>query len=142
LKQQEKDMTLRILIVEDDRTSRVVMSGMLKPYGECSIAVNGKEAVRIFTETLEQGKRFDLVCLDIMMPEMDGQEALKQIREVESQNGIFGLDGVKIMMTTALADSSSLLTAFREQCESYIVKPITKKKLLEQLRYLGLVLRQ
>lgn len=132
-------MDLDILIVEDDQTSQLVMSGLLKPYGQSSIAKNGKEAVRIFSEKLARGERFDLVCMDIMMPEMDGQQALKEIRELESQQGIAGLEGAKIIMTTALSDSKSLMTAFREQCEAYIVKPVTKEKIVEQLTSLGLL---
>lgn len=132
-------MGLNILIVEDDSTSQLVMSGLLKSYGQSSIARNGKEAVRMFSDKLARGERFDLVCMDIMMPEMDGQQALKKIRELESQQGITGLEGVKIIMTTALADSKSLMTAFREQCEAYIIKPVTREKIVEQLCHLGLL---
>jgi len=132
-------MGLKILVVEDDFTSRKVMCGMLNPYGDCDIAVNGKEAVRAFKEALDHGKKYDLICLDIMMPEMDGQDALKEIRRIERERNIIGSDSVKIIMTTALSDSKSLMHAFREQCEAYIVKPIRKEKLLEQLHLLGLV---
>jgi two-component system, chemotaxis family, chemotaxis protein CheY len=134
-------MTLNILIAEDDNTSRIVINGMLTPYGKCDTAVNGKEAVRFFSEALEQGREYDLVCLDIMMPEMNGQDVLKEIRRIELENGISGSDGVKIIMTTALADSKTLMKAFREQCEAYIIKPIRKLDLLEQLHILGLVPR-
>jgi two-component system chemotaxis response regulator CheY len=132
-------MGLNILIVEDDPTSQLVMSGLLKSYGQSTIAMNGKEAVQIFSETLAKGERFDLVCMDIMMPEMDGQQALVKIRELESQHGITGLEGAKIIMTTALADSKSLMSAFRGQCEAYIVKPVTREKIVEQFRNLGLL---
>jgi two-component system, chemotaxis family, chemotaxis protein CheY len=134
-------MGLKILVVEDDFTSRKVMCGMLKPYGDCDVAVNGKEAVRAFSEALDQGKKYDLISLDIMMPEMDGQDALKAIREIERKKDIAGSDSSKIIMTTALSDSKNLMQAFQEQCEAYIIKPIRKEKLLEQLHLLGLVPR-
>lgn len=132
-------MALNILIVEDDFTSRIVMCGLLKPYGNCDVAVNGMEAVTAFQEMAKQGGKYDLICLDIMMPGMDGQTVLKKIRKIESKNNISGTDSVKVIMTTALADKDNIMTAFREQCEAYIIKPIIKEKLLEQLQNLGLI---
>ncbi len=130
-------MTLKILIVEDDFASRKVMNAQLKLYGNCDTAVNGKEAVNAFREAIEEGQRYDLICLDIMMPEMNGHEALKKIREIELKNGIYGFEGVKIIMTTALADSKNVMEAFKEQCEGYLVKPVRKEKLIELLQTLG-----
>jgi len=73
------------------------------------------------------------------MPKMDGQETLKQIRQYEKEKEICGLDGVKILMTTAIDDSDSIKTAFREQCEGYLVKPIDKQKLIQKLKELDLI---
>lgn len=132
-------MGLKILVVEDDFTSRKVMCGMLQAYGKCDIAVNGKEAVKAFSEALDKGEKYDLICLDIMMPEMDGQAVLKEIKRIELSKDMIGSDCAKIIMTTAMSDSKSVMQAFREQCEAYIVKPIRKEKILEQLHLLGLV---
>ena len=74
---------MKILIVEDDFGSRISIQKMLSPFSECEIAVNGKEAVDAFTQSLESGAPYDLICMDIMMPEMNGKEALKIIREKE-----------------------------------------------------------
>ncbi len=129
---------MKILIVEDAFLSRQVLCKFLSGYGDCDIAVNGKEAVEAFKMAIENEK-YDLVCLDVMMPEMDGHEALTEIRAIEAQKGVTGLRGVKIIMTTALGDSKNILKAFKEQCESYLVKPITKDKLHLELKKLGLV---
>ncbi len=130
---------LRILIVEDDFASRKVLSVLLKAFGECDVAVNGIEAVQAFDLAIEEGALYDLICLDILMPEMDGHEVLKKIREIEEKNEISGSDRVKIIMTTALSDSKNVIEAFREQCEAYIVKPITKEELFKQMRALGFI---
>jgi two-component system chemotaxis response regulator CheY len=130
---------MKILIVEDDFASRTLMNGFLKQFGECHIAVNGKEAIGIFLQALETDNRYDLICLDILMPLMDGQEVLKKIREIELRKGIRGSQSVKIIMTTALSDKKNILGAFNEQCEAYIVKPIKKEKIIEQLSILGLI---
>ncbi|MBF0545007.1 MAG: response regulator [Candidatus Riflebacteria bacterium] len=130
---------MRILVVEDDFVSRCVFSEYLKPYGEVDVAENGLEGVNAFQAALNEGKPFQLVCLDIMMPEMDGQTVLKEIRILEEKREIRGLDGAKVIMTTALDDFQSIMTAFKGQCEGYLVKPIEKAKLVQQLKNLGLI---
>lgn len=130
---------MKTLVAEDDFVSRSVLQEILAPFGQCDVAVNGAEAVDAFRKAIEAGNPYDLVCLDIMMPEMDGQAALKLIREYEATHGITGGDGVKIIMTTALGDFNNIMTAFREQCEAYLLKPIGKDALYKQLRFLGLI---
>ncbi len=130
---------MNILIVEDDPTSRLLLEELLKPYGVCKIAENGLEAVQAFTNSLQQGsRRFDLICLDIMMPEMNGQDALVEIRRIEQQNDIGGNDMTKIIMTTALEDAKNIMQALlRGPCEGYITKPINRDKLYKTLTDLG-----
>src|ERR1035438_5296606 len=127
------------LIVEDDFTSRLLLQQLLKNYGPCHIAVNGKEAVEAVRLALEGEEYYDLICMDIMMPEMDGQQALKEIRALEEARGFISPDGAKIMMTSALADSDSVLEAIKGQCNYFLAKPIVKAKLLEALRKLVLI---
>jgi len=122
---------MKTLIVEDDLTSRLLLHGLLKKYGPTEVATNGKRAVAAVTAALATGELYDLICLDIMMPEMDGRQALKEIRGLEERDG---RAGAKVLMTTALRDKENILGAFREQCDGYLVKPIKKAKLLEYLR--------
>ena len=131
---------MRCLIVEDDFVGRKLMQKYLSDYGECDVAVDGKEAVEAFRQAIEDKSPYDLVCLDIMMPNMNGHEVLSTIREIEIWNGISGLDGVKVIMTTALGDSENVMGSFREGCEAYIIKPIRKDALLAQIEKLGLSL--
>lgn len=133
------DVSLRILIVEDEFGSRKLMQKFLAPYGVCDLAVDGEEAVEAFKLAMKEEEPYDLVCLDIMMPKKDGQTVLREIREIEERHNITGLDGVKIIMTTALNDPKNILEAFKSQCEAYIPKPISKQKLLEEMRSLQLI---
>lgn len=130
---------MRILIAEDDFASRRLLMEYLEPYGLCHVAANGQEAVEAVQKELENGEPYDLVCLDIRMPVMDGQEALKGIRKLEADRGILLGDGMKIVMTTALSDPKSILGAFNQQCEAYLVKPITRKALIDTLCKLELI---
>ncbi len=131
---------MRILIVEDDFTSRRMLQLMLLPYGECDIAVDGGEAVMAFELALSGGNPYQLVCLDIMMPNLDGQQALKAMRALEKDRGIDPPHEARIIMTTCLDSPKEVIEAYyRGGCHSYLVKPIEKNKLLNELRGLRLI---
>lgn len=130
---------MKALIAEDDFASRKLLQKTLEKHGACDVAVNGQEAVTAFREAVDKGEKYDLICLDIMMPELDGHATLSKIREIEQQKGIIGLDGVKIIMVTAMDDPKNVLGAFREGCEAYITKPLDRAKLFEHLESFGLV---
>lgn len=129
---------MKALVVEDDRVSAMVLAGMVEPFATVQTAENGRIGVEKFKNAHEAGEPFDLVLLDIMMPEMDGHQALSRMRALEAEWGIFGLDGVKIVMVTALDDFDSVRTSFREQADGYLVKPVRKDRVEELLRNLEL----
>ncbi|HLA27137.1 MAG TPA: response regulator [Syntrophales bacterium] len=130
---------MKTLIVEDDFTSSLLLQGILKPYGTSHTALNGNQAVEAVRAALEAGEPYNLICLDIMMPEMDGQEALRQIRALEEAKEISPVKGARIVMTTALEDSKNILASFKGLCDVYLTKPVDKAKLLGELRKLRLI---
>ena len=130
---------MRILIAEDDFTCRLLLQELLKSYGPCHIAVTGKEAVAAVHAALEAGQPYDLICLDILMPEMDGLDALREIRLLEEAKGVPGPGRAKIIMTTGLADKDNVIEARDRQCDYFLVKPVQKAKLTEELRRLRLI---
>ena len=130
---------MKTLIVEDDFTSRLVLQHWLSPYGECHVAVNGKEAVEAFRAARESGPGYDLICMDIMMPEMDGQAALREIRGLEAAAGPRATRAVKVVMTTCLDQPKNVMQAFRGSADGYLVKPLDNKKLLELIGSLELI---
>jgi len=131
---------LKILIVEDEYISRALLTEILSPYGSCHIATNGREALEILAKACDDDKRYDLVCLDIVMPEIDGHEVLAGIRDMEASRGIRGMAATKVIMTTALDDTHNIMEAFANgHCEAYLTKPIDRKKLLDHLCELKLL---
>ena len=132
-------INMKILIAEDDFASRKFMLRFLSKYGECDVTVDGMEAVDAFTMALDADEGHDLVCLDIMMPELDGYQALKQIREYEKEKGISEEDGAKIIMTTALNEGRNVTKAFELGCVAYAGKPIDQDKFENVLRKLNLI---
>ena len=130
---------MKSLIAEDDRTSRMVMEEFLSMYGPSRAVESGSEALEVFYDAYESGDPFDLVCLDIMMPDLNGHNVLVKIREFENEKGVGGLKGAKVVMTTALSDAKNVVQAFKEQCEGYLIKPVTLTALQEKLEELELI---
>jgi len=130
---------MKILLAEDDFATRKSMSSFLSKYGECDITVDGMEAVDAFNMALEDGEPYDLVCLDIMMPVMDGYQALMGIRNLEKQKNIPEDKAVKVIMTTALNDESNVKMAFELGCTIYSGKPVDQDRFEEAMKRLKLI---
>jgi len=131
---------MKALVVEDDFASRKLLQKILAPYGEVDIAVNGVEAIDAFTKSLDEGAPYELILMDIMMPEMDGQTALKNIRAIERERNITSMQEAKVIMTTALDDPKNVVEAYyKGGASSYVPKPIDKQMLLHLLKNLGLI---
>jgi two-component system chemotaxis response regulator CheY len=138
MKNKKIEIKPRILIVEDDAATRGLMQILLAEYGDCTFADNGQEGIDVFTQALESGEPFELVCLDIMMPEMDGLEALKRMRLAEQGHSISAVDGVKVIMVTTANQQAKTMRAFHYGCNGYLVKPISKDALIKEMNKLPL----
>lgn len=130
---------LRALIVEDDFACRLFLQKCLSRFGECHIATDGREAVQAFQDSLETNQPYHLVCLDIMLPNLNGQEVLRQMRNQEAELGILSSHGAKIIMTTALGDMKNVMSAYHELCDGYLAKPIQCENLRKTLQELMLI---
>jgi two-component system chemotaxis response regulator CheY len=130
---------MKILIAEDDLTSRKFLFKFLSQYGECDLVVDGLEALDAFMMAMKEQAPYDLICLDIMMPKVDGVKVLKTIRDIEKQRGILPEKRSKIIMTTALAETQYVQNAFDIGCDAYAAKPIDTQKLIDVMVKLGLI---
>jgi len=128
---------MKILIAEDDFVSRKLINTLLSPLGEVDIAVNGNEAIIAVKIALKNNQPYDLICLDILMPEVDGIMALKKIRQLEAQKGLNPETRSKIFMTTAVSDKNYVVAAAQADCNGFLVKPITKDRLFDEIRKHG-----
>ncbi len=129
---------MKTLIVEDEFTSRILLQNLLTPYGECHIAVSGEEAVEAFRMAVADAAPYDMICMDLRLPAMDGVEAVRQIREAEADNGVPWSNRVKIVMETSVDDLKNVMRSFHELCDAYLVKPIKKASLLDEMRKMGM----
>jgi two-component system chemotaxis response regulator CheY len=128
---------MRALVVEDDFTSRTLLVKIISSFFEVDAAVNGEEAVQAYLAAEEVGRPYDLMLMDIMMPEMDGISALEKIQELSEGRM---LDRTKVIMTTALSDPKTVIKSFHDGWASaYIVKPVERDQLYKELEKLGFI---
>ena len=130
---------MKILIAEDDRISRSFFQKFMSSYGACDIAVDGMEALDLYLESIKRQEPYDLLCLDIMMPKVDGLKTLKVIRGLEKQYATPPEDHLKIIMMTAISDVDYVKEAFKLGCDAYASKPIDVQKVEEVMKHIGLL---
>jgi len=120
----------RILVVEDDVRNVFALSSLLEPKGvKIEIARNGKEALTALSQSqTEPAKRIDLVLMDLMMPEMDGLTAMREIRKLPEWRKL------PIIALTAKAMKDDQQQSLTAGANDYIAKPLDVEKLLSLVR--------
>lgn len=130
---------MKSLVVEDEFVARCVLQRFLARYGECDVAVDGAEAVDAVTHALKNADGYDLICLDIGLPKLNGQGVLERVRELELERGVQIGQGCRVIMTTITSSTSQVLGAFRGGADAYLTKPINLPALSQELKTLRLV---
>ena len=130
---------MKILIVEDDEASRIFLQKTLSHYGDCDITVDGMETLEAYLIALQEDAPYDLICLDIMIPKVNGVKVLKSIREIERKKRVKKNQHVKVMVITALAETQFVNESLTEGYDVYVAKPVDKKRLDEAINKLGLL---
>ena len=122
---------MKVLIVDDDLANRMVMqSFMREKASRISMAANGEEAIQAFSTALDEQDPYTLILMDIMMPVMDGHEALKTIRNLEKDHGVPLGSEVKVIMVSCLEDQKNVCQAFfHGMATCYLTKPLSREGL-------------
>lgn len=130
---------MRVLVVEDEYVSRTKIKALLQPYGDCDAAPTGRIALELVKYAHQEGVPYTLVTMDILLPDIKGQEVVKIIRDWEAVNQVPGPERATILMVTALKDIRDVASSYYEGCEGYINKPVTAEKIRTALTEAGLV---
>lgn len=131
---------MRALIVEDDPISGKMLQKILSAYGRCDLAFNGRQALEVFRRSLSAATPYNLICLDIMMPELSGQQTLRRIREEERLACVPAAKAVKVIMTTAVNETKEAAEAlFNGGACAYFVKPIQIDNFIHELKSIQVI---
>jgi two-component system chemotaxis response regulator CheY len=131
---------LKCLIVDDDELGRELTIQYLEGIACCDTATNGREGLKLFVEALDSDSRYDLIMLDLIMPEMDGYEAGTLIRNLEKDRGMTSASGVNIIIISSVNTPKEIINAYMSaQSAAHLSKPVKPEKLLKTLATLGLI---
>ncbi len=134
---------MRFLVVDDDFETRRLVQKLLRLFGDVDLATDGEEGVQAFSRALKEGEPYALITMDIFMPNIDGQQALREMRQIEKERGVSAAEQVKVIMISGQESSEDLHDAFfLGEATSYIVKPIKHTVLLQEIAKLGVILAQ
>jgi len=128
---------LKILIAEDDMVSRKLIWKVLSTYGNCDLVINGIEAIDAIMLSLQEEEPYDLICLDIMMPKVDGIKVLKTLRDLEQKSKLKKVS--KVVMITALSETDVVNDSFSKGADAYATKPLDIEQFLTVLQKLELI---
>lgn len=121
---------LKMLVADDELNNRILMSKLLERYGTVDQVIDGQEAVEAFAMAHSEQMPYDMIFMDIMMPNLDGHQAVQAIRSREAALGLVSMNEVKIIMVTALDSPKEVMNAYyNDGCTNYVTKPITQQKL-------------
>ena len=129
---------MRILVVDDELVSRKKMEIIMSTFGECVAVDTGQAALKAFRDAIVNGKLFDLITLDVSMPDMDGTEVLYEIRKIEKRRNIPRKTWSKIIMVTAQSDKNTVTLCIQVGCDNYIVKPFDRPIVARKLAEIGM----
>ena len=131
---------LRALIVDDDPVSKRFLAEILAPYAACDIADNGRQGLEAFSRALAEQRAYDFIFLDVMMPGMDGHQALEGMRHLERRQGVGAAHAAKVIMISASDDSRNVYRAFFQgQALSFLSKPFSSDSVLDELRKFNII---
>ncbi len=123
---------MKSLIIEDTAVIYRIVNHILKEFGESHIAENGLEGIKKVKMAIDAGENYDLICLDIMLPEINGLDVLANIRNLEKGNA--SIKKSTIIMLTSLSEPKYIKASLARGCDGYLLKPIDKYKLIEELK--------
>lgn len=122
---------MRSLIVDDDDMGRLMLASFLEELGPCDQAENGQQALELIDAAATAASPYNLICLDIIMPIMDGTTTLRGIRERDQQQG----RRTKVFMISACSSPQDIEDAFFEgDCDDYVVKPFQREAVTQMLQ--------
>jgi two-component system chemotaxis response regulator CheY len=131
---------MKFLFVDDDESILLFLDGCLSPYAACASARNGGEAVSAFGRAMADGEPFTAVFMDILMPDMDGNRVVRELRQMEAAQGVAGAGRFKLVMISVCTDTKNVSESFFDgMADAYIPKPLRVETLLRELRRIGML---
>ena len=126
---------MNILVCEDNATSLKLLSFFVQKLGDFDDVTDGQDAVDAIELSIEEGTPYDLIFLDLKMPEHDGWEILEFLRKTETEHGIDS--PARVIVTSVVDPDDPKNHAFRDEISAYLKKPFAMKAFKQALADVG-----
>lgn len=132
---------MRILIVDDDYVSGVKLKAILAAYGDCDLAPSGQIALELIEAATESSKYYDLIMLDLHLPDISGQDVLYKTRSLENKllKNLKISENSKVVVVTGSSDKSEMLRILSIGADKYLQKPFNYNSIKTVLDELEIV---
>lgn len=130
---------MKSLVVDDEFVPRMVLQRILQAYGPCDAASNVTEALLAMRHAIELKEPYQLICLDIEMPDGSGQDLLQEFRRLEEQAAVPAELQTRVLMTSSRSEPEQVKTSFHNGANGFLVKPVDLERLKKRLRELALI---
>lgn len=125
---------MRILVVDDEFVSREKLTALLSPYGECDAAPDGQTALKMIADAYREYRPYELVTMDLNMPDISGHVAVQEMRNWEHANQQYSNGfAAHVLIITATREIREVMESFDKGAESYIVKPVNPENVAEAI---------
>ncbi len=130
---------MKSMVVDDVALNCRMLKALLEPYGDCHMANDARTTVQLFQKAWKTSAPYNLICLDIQMPDIDGLKLLQVLRQMEEKMVIEEDRRARIMMVTGSDVQETHRKARALGCDAVIVKPIHRDDLMKLVKEWKLV---
>ncbi len=127
---------MRSLVIDDEFMAGMKLAELLKPHGSCRTAVTANQALTLFRSALRAGEPYELVTIDIQLPDMNGLDLLRALQQAEAESRH---PPARKLMVSANGTRDNVRSAACRGCDGFLIKPVQRDALLARLVALGLV---
>lgn len=134
---------MKSLVVDDEIICRKIFEKVLLQYGQCDAVKNGTEAIEAYKTSLDNNCPYQLMVLDIVMPDLHGGQVLKLIRELEQEKGIAEIDKIRVIITSATDtwfNREFVTKKLNFLYETYFIKSPDMNEFIEKIHDLGFII--
>lgn len=129
---------MRFLIIDDETISRLTLERMLGNYGTCQSAGTGKAALTAFADALRKNEPFDVITIDLQLPDINGLQLMLKMQELERRIEDESFKPAIKLIISAHSKKELIISCVQRGCDGYIIKPFNRDTILGKIRKCGL----
>ena len=129
---------MKVLVIEDDSSTQLLVKKIFGDNVELTVCGESVEGIDLFVDKMIAFDPFDVVLIDINLPDLNGVHTLHLLRRFELVKGIMDKRKAKIIMMTGTADEQNVKSSLANGCDQFLIKPVSKEKVEAKFKAVGI----